>query len=77
MSASGPALPEVFHCLQDVTQADVLRSYTKPGESFTLLQLKDSAPPRESATESAPQPARGSPSVRFEVAPDAPTPPAQ
>jgi multidrug efflux pump len=35
--------------LQEVPHADVLRSYTKPGESLTILQLKDSAPPREVA----------------------------
>jgi multidrug efflux pump subunit AcrB len=33
--------------LQEVPHADVIRSYTKPGESLTFLQLKDSAPPRE------------------------------
>ena len=32
---------------QEVPYADVIRSYTKPGESVTLLQLKDSSPPRE------------------------------
>jgi len=35
--------------LQEVPHADVIRSYTKPGESLTLLQLKDSAPPKEVA----------------------------
>ena len=33
--------------LQEVPYADTIRSYTKPGESLTLLELKDSAPPRE------------------------------
>jgi multidrug efflux pump subunit AcrB len=33
--------------LQEVPHADVIRSYTKPGESLTLLQLKDSSPPKE------------------------------
>ena len=33
--------------LQEVPYADVIRSYTKPGESLTILQLKDSSPPRE------------------------------
>ena len=33
--------------LQEVPHADVLRSYTKPGESLTILQLKDSSPPKE------------------------------
>lgn len=35
--------------LQEVPYADVLRSYTKPGESLTILQLKDSSPPKEVA----------------------------
>lgn len=33
--------------LQEVPYADKIRSYTKPGESVTLLQLKDSSPPKE------------------------------
>jgi multidrug efflux pump subunit AcrB len=36
--------------LQEVPYADVIRSYTKPGESLTLLQLEDSAPPKEVAS---------------------------
>jgi multidrug efflux pump subunit AcrB len=35
--------------LQEVPHADIIRSYTKPGESLTLLQLKDSSPPKEVA----------------------------
>jgi multidrug efflux pump subunit AcrB len=35
--------------LQEVPYADIIRSYTKPGESLTFLQLKDSSPPREVA----------------------------
>ena len=35
--------------LQEVPYADILRSYTKPGESLTILQLKDSSPPKEVA----------------------------
>ena len=35
--------------LQEVPYADVRRSYTKPGESLTILQLKDSSPPKEVA----------------------------
>ncbi len=31
--------------LQEVPHADVIRSYTKPGESLTLLQLADDTPP--------------------------------
>ena len=32
---------------QEVPYSDVIRSYTKPGESVTLLQLKDSSPPKD------------------------------
>ena len=32
---------------QEVPYADVIRSYTKPGESVTILQIKDSSPPNE------------------------------
>ena len=35
--------------LQEVPYADKIRSFTKPGESLTIFQLKDSAPPREVA----------------------------
>jgi multidrug efflux pump len=38
---------KIERALQEVPHADVIRSYTKPGESLTLLQLKDSAPPKE------------------------------
>ena len=34
---------------QEVPYADVIRTYTKPGESVTLLQLKDSSPPKDVA----------------------------
>ena len=40
---------KIEKALQEVPHADVIRSYTKPGESLTLLQLKDSAPPKEVA----------------------------
>ncbi|HSI59874.1 MAG TPA: efflux RND transporter permease subunit [Ideonella sp.] len=33
--------------LQEVPHADIIRSYTKPGESLTIFQLKDSSPPGE------------------------------
>src|SRR5262245_41622454 len=36
--------------LQEAPHTDIIRSYTKPGESLTILQLKDSAPPKEVAT---------------------------
>jgi multidrug efflux pump subunit AcrB len=32
---------------KEVPHADKLRSYTKPGESLTILELRDSAPPKE------------------------------
>ncbi|HSB24904.1 MAG TPA: efflux RND transporter permease subunit, partial [Burkholderiaceae bacterium] len=35
--------------LQEAPHADIIRSYTKPGESLTILQLKDSAPPKDVA----------------------------
>ena len=35
--------------LQEVPYADVIRSYTKPGESVTIFQIKDSSPPAEVA----------------------------
>ncbi len=38
---------KIERTLQEVPYADTIRSYTKPGESFTLLELKDSAPPKE------------------------------
>ncbi len=34
---------------QEVPYSDVIRSYTKPGESLTLLQLRDNAPAKEVA----------------------------
>ena len=33
--------------LQEVPYSDVIRSYTKPGESLTILQLKDSSPAKD------------------------------
>jgi multidrug efflux pump subunit AcrB len=33
--------------LQQVPYADKIRSYTKPGESLTIFQIKDSSPPKE------------------------------
>ena len=35
--------------LQEVPHADIVRSYTKPGESLTILQLRDNAPAKEVA----------------------------
>ena len=40
---------KIERALQEVPYADVQRSYTKPGESLTILQVKDSAPPKEVA----------------------------
>ncbi len=35
--------------LQEVNHADKIRSYTKPGESLTVFQVKDNTPPKEVA----------------------------
>jgi len=40
---------KIERTLQEAPYSDVVRSYTKPGESLTLLQLKDSTPPKEVA----------------------------
>ena len=40
---------KVEKALQQVPHADKIRSYTKPGESLTILQLADSAPPKDVA----------------------------
>jgi multidrug efflux pump subunit AcrB len=40
---------KIERTLQEVPYADVIRSYTKPGESLTLLQIRDSSPPKEVA----------------------------
>ena len=40
---------KIERTLQEVPYADQITSYTKPGESLTILNLKDSAPPREVA----------------------------
>ncbi|HET9978064.1 MAG TPA: efflux RND transporter permease subunit [Burkholderiaceae bacterium] len=36
----------IERALQDVPHSDIIRSYTKPGESLTILQVRDSAPPK-------------------------------
>src|SRR4029078_11481129 len=33
--------------LQEVPYADIIRSYSKPGEALVILQIKDSSPPGE------------------------------
>jgi multidrug efflux pump len=38
---------KVERTLQEVPNADIIRTYTKPGEMLVLLQLKDSSPPKE------------------------------
>jgi multidrug efflux pump subunit AcrB len=38
---------KIERTLQEVPYADVVRSYTKPGESLTMLQIRDSSPPKE------------------------------
>ncbi len=40
---------KIERTLQEVPYADIVRSYTKPGESLTILQVKDAAPPKEVA----------------------------
>jgi multidrug efflux pump len=40
---------KIERVLQEVPYADVQRSYTKPGESLTILQLKGSSPPKDVA----------------------------
>ena len=40
---------KIERTLQEVPYADKIRSYTKPGVSVTLLQVKDNAPPKEVA----------------------------
>ncbi len=35
--------------LQEAPYADIIRSYTKPGESVTIFQIKDSSPPKDVA----------------------------
>jgi multidrug efflux pump subunit AcrB len=38
---------KIEKALQEVPHADVIRSYAKPGESLTILQLKDSSPSKD------------------------------
>ncbi|MFZ5521486.1 MAG: efflux RND transporter permease subunit [Pseudomonadota bacterium] len=38
---------KIERTLQEVPYADKIRTYTKPGESLTILELRDSAPPGE------------------------------
>ncbi len=38
---------KIDRTLQEVPHVDKVRSYTKPGESYTLLVLKDTTPPKE------------------------------
>jgi multidrug efflux pump subunit AcrB len=38
---------KIERTLQEVPYADKIRSFTKPGESLTILQLKDSSPAKE------------------------------
>ena len=40
---------KIERTLQDVPYSDKIRSYTKPGESLTILQLADNSPPHEVA----------------------------
>jgi multidrug efflux pump len=38
---------KVERTLQEVPHADIIRTYTKPGEMLVMFQLKDSTPPKE------------------------------
>ncbi|MFN4264399.1 MAG: efflux RND transporter permease subunit [Aquabacterium sp.] len=38
---------KIERTLQEVPYADKIRSYTKPGESLTIFQVRDSSPPKE------------------------------
>jgi multidrug efflux pump subunit AcrB len=38
---------KIERSLQEAPYADIIRSYTKPGESVTIFQIKDSSPPKE------------------------------
>src|SRR5574343_987342 len=38
---------KIERTLQEVLYADKIQSYTKPGESFTLMMVKDNSPPKE------------------------------
>ena len=38
---------KIERTLQEVPYADKIQSYTKPGESFTLMMVKDNSPPKE------------------------------
>src|SRR5690606_20367944 len=38
---------KIERTLQEVPYADKIQSYTKPGESLTLMIVKDSSPPKE------------------------------
>ena len=38
---------KIERTLQEVPYSNVIRSYTKPGESLTILEVKDDAPPKD------------------------------
>ncbi len=38
---------KIERTLQEVPHSDIIRSYTKPGESLTILQLRDSSPAKD------------------------------
>ncbi len=46
---SDQVIDRIERTLQEVPYSDVIRSYAKPGEAVILLQLRDSAPPKEVA----------------------------
>ena len=37
---------KIERTLQEMPQADTIRGYAKPGESLTIIEFKDSAPPK-------------------------------
>ncbi len=49
MQMADQVTDKIEKTLQEVPYSDKIRSYTKPGESLTIFQLKDSTPPKEVA----------------------------
>lgn len=47
MQMSDQVADKIEKTLQEVPYVDRIRTYSKPGESTTLLQLRDNAPPKE------------------------------
>ena len=49
MQMADQVTDKIEKTLQEVPYSDKIRSYTKPGESLTIFQLKDSTPPKDVA----------------------------